>query len=495
MIVTFLGIDRHGLSFPGSVFFGFYIYWQPFELERQAKFQHSIAHHHTRWLGRNQELSMLQQRWSATLLCLLFLLVLLTACVEQQGPIGPAGPQGEQGPPGPEGATGVPGAPGAPGQSGVSFEPPSYVGSTACAECHQELYDVFSQSGHPWKLNPVVNGEPPDYPFSSLPSPPEGYTWDDVSYVIGGYNWKARFIDQQGYIITGPDENATTQYNLFNSAINMGDEWVGYHAGEANLPYDCGSCHTTGYVPEGHQDDRPGIIGTWAFPGIQCEECHGPGSLHANHPYAYQMQVDRDSAACGECHVRGGFEEINASDGFIQHHEQYEELFQSKHLALECVDCHDPHAGVVQLRQAGAQTTRTLCENCHFRQEENQDNEIHQELTIECVDCHMPRLVKNAIGNAEQFTGDIRTHVVAIDPDQVGQFSEDGSVALSQISLDFACRTCHRTDGLGNPKTDEELIETAVGYHTTPVPQAPQAGPTAGAEVTPTPGTAVTPTP
>ena len=35
-------------------------------------------------------------------------------------------------------------------------------------------------SGHPWKLNKVVDGEPPDYPYTNLPSPPEGYTWDDI---------------------------------------------------------------------------------------------------------------------------------------------------------------------------------------------------------------------------------------------------------------------------------------------------------------------------
>lgn len=413
---------------------------------------------------------------------------LLSACIEQPGPIGPAGPQGEQGPPGPTGPAGNPGAPGAAGQDGASYAPPTFIGSEACAECHQDLYDVFIQSGHPWKLNPVVNGEPPDYPFSDLPSPPPGYTWDQISYVIGGYNWKARFMDQQGYIITGEDENATTQYNLYNEALDMGDEWVGYHAGEANLPYDCGECHTTGYSPRGHQDDMPGIIGTWAFPGVQCEACHGPGSLHANHPLAYGMEVDRDAAACGQCHVRGEFTEVNAGSGFIQHHEQYEELFQSKHAVIDCVLCHDPHSGVVQLRESGEQTTRTLCENCHFKQAENQNNELHQQLTIDCIDCHMPRIVRSAVGDATAFTGDIRTHMVAIDPYQVSQFSEDGLVALSQISLDFACRTCHQPDGdgRGRPKTDEALLQTAINYHLIPLP-TPAAEPTVEAEATTTP--------
>jgi hypothetical protein len=343
-----------------------------------------------------------------------------------------------------------------------------YAGSETCSQCHEEIYNVFMKSGHPWKLNAVVDGTPPQYPFTEVPEPPEGYTWDDVSYVIGGYNWKARFIDKNGFIITG-DENATTQYNFANEVVGNDARWVAYHAGEEK-PYNCGTCHTTGYSawpPDSHQDDMPGLIGTWAEPGIQCEACHGPGSLHASDPRGVGMEVDRDPELCGECHLRGAPEAVNASGGFIKHHEQYEELFQSKHVTLDCVLCHDPHAGVVQLRQAEEQTTRTSCENCHFEKEKYQKSEVHQAMA-ECIDCHMPRVTKSAEGNAAMFTGDIRTHLMAIDPDQIGQFTEDGSEALSQLGLDFACRHCHIDGGKATPKTDEELSAMATGYHDRP---------------------------
>ena len=311
----------------------------------------------------------------------------------------------------------------------------------------------------------------PEYPFTTLPEPPEGYTWDDISYVIGGYNWKARFIDQDGYIITG-DENATTQYNFRNDDIDLGPSWVGYHAGETEKVYDCGTCHTTGYRPEGNQDDRPGLIGTWAEPGIQCEECHGPGSLHTSNPYSFDMDIDRSAESCGECHIRGDVTQIDASDGLIKHHEQYEELFQSKHLALDCVDCHDPHTGVVQLRQANEQTTRTTCEQCHFQEANYQNNDKHDSFQVDCIDCHMPRLSKSALGDPERYTGDLRTHVMAIDPFQIGQFTEDGSLALSQISLDFACKSCH-TPGTNFEKSDDELLDAALDYHARPDEQTP----------------------
>jgi len=406
------------------------------------------------------------------------IMLLMAACAGQEGPVGspgpagPAGPEGPQGPPGEEGPAGPVGPAGESAAAGAG-----YVGSQVCAGCHQDVSEVFLKSGHAWKLNPVVDGQPPEYPFTELTDLPEGYSWDDIAYVIGGYNWKARFVNQEGYIITDePGSSGNTeylnQYNYANENVGTDAGWVTYHSGEENLPYDCGSCHTTGYSPNGNQDDLPGLEGTWAEPGIMCEECHGPGSLHISNPQGVEMKIDRDAEQCGQCHRRGDIEEVNASGGFIQHHEQYEELFQGKHVVIDCVICHDPHTGVIQLRQAReddstVNTTRTQCENCHFEQAKYQKIEIHSAVRMDCIECHMPFMVKSAVGNPETFTGDIRTHIMAIDPQQIEQFNEDGSVALSQIGLNFACRHCHGA-GVGQEKTDDELIAGAEGYHNKP---------------------------
>lgn len=405
------------------------------------------------------------------IVALILVAALLSAC-GAEGPEGPPGPEGPQGPPGPEGAEGPQGPPGPegpqgpPGEAAAAPAGAEYAGSETCSACHEDVYAVFMRSGHASKLNPVVDGQPPEYPFTEVPDPPEGYTWDDVAYVIGGYNWKARFIDENGYIITG-DADATTQYNFANEVVGTDAHWVAYHAGEENKPYNCGPCHTTGYSPAGNQDGLPGMVGTWAEPGIRCEECHGPGSLHADNPTGVSMEVERDSELCGKCHLRGAPERVNARGGFIRHHEQYEELFQSKHITLDCVECHNPHAGVVQLRQADEQTTRTRCENCHFEKAKYQDSQVHPTVA-ECIDCHMPRVTKSAVGNAAIFTGDIRTHLMAIDSEQIGQFNEAGDEALSQLGLDFACRHCHVEGGSATPKTDDELVEKALGYHDRP---------------------------
>lgn len=409
----------------------------------------------------------------------LFLLTVLVlgGCTAEPGPVGPIGPEGPQGPPGPTGRDGVPGAPGPAGADGLSYAPPTFVGSEACAECHQDLYDVFIQSGHAWNQTAVVDGQPPQFPFTEIPNPPDGYTWEDISYVIGGYNWKAQFVDANGYLITGADANATTQYNLLNENLDMGDDWVAYHAGESNLSYNCGSCHTTGYTLSGNQDGLPGLTGTWAFSGVQCEECHGPGSAHANHPLSVGMEVDRDAESCNDCHGRNDVVQVMGSDGFIQHQDSYPDLFPGKHAVIDCVVCHDPHSGVMQLQKTDVATVQVPCESCHYDQVQVQNNTRHVRLGVDCVDCHMPFMKQVAVGDADTFTADLRIHLTAIDPQQIAQFAEDGT-ALPQIGLNFACRSCHE-NGSDGELTDEVLTQMATGYHT-PLP-APEP------EVTPTP--------
>ena len=404
-------------------------------------------------------------RKTGIFITLLLALGLLAACAAgSAGPVGPQGPTGSQGAPGqagPPGPMGPAGPSGPTGESGLSYHAPTYVGSDACQECHADLYASYMQTGHPYKLNKVVDGQPPVYPFSEVSNPPEGYTWDDILYVIGGYGWKARFVDQQGYIITG-DADATTQYNLYNKTLKLGDDWVAYHAGE-ELPYDCGSCHTTGYQPEGHQLGLPGLIGTWVEDGIGCEECHGPGENHVNDPYLVSMDINRDSELCGQCHIRGDVTEINASGGFIQHHEQYEELYESKKRVMRCVDCHNPHQTVKYASDIKVEPTKTACENCHFENKEYQ--KINDRRHATCIDCHMPRVSKSAVADPAMFSGDLRTHLMAINPNAASQFSADGSASQPYLALDFACRSCHREDGRGPNLEDAVLVEAALGFH------------------------------
>lgn len=394
------------------------------------------------------------------LLCVFAILlafVLMGGCA-QTGPTGPAGEPGlvgPPGPPGPPGEVGAPGPAGTPGRDGVSYTPPVYVGSETCGRCHEDYYNSYLQTGHANILTPVVDGQPVEHPFTEVDAPPAGYTWDDILYVVGGHNWKAHFIDQEGYLITGEE----AQYNLPNRWLDQGDNWVAYQPGE-RVPYTCGTCHTTGYVPEGNQHNLPGIVGSWAEDGVGCEACHGPGGNHVNDPYLVAMEVEQDSSLCLDCHIRSETSEIVVEGVLIDHQIDYQSPQAAKHRVMDCVTCHDPHQSTVH---ASGDPVTVGCESCHFEQQ------LYQKFAnfrhASCTDCHMPRMMVSALGSPAQFTGDVRSHLMSINPLQIEQFTPTGAFTQPYLSLNFACRSCHSEEGFATALSDEALIEMATGYH------------------------------
>jgi hypothetical protein len=360
-----------------------------------------------------------------------------------------------------------------------------YVTSETCRNCHVEYHNEMLASGHPYKLNAVVNGQAPTYPNSVVPSPPPGASrgqWSDIAYVIGGYGWKARFITaDSGWIMTSAinGDGVDVQYNLPRDDIGAGldAEWVSYHSDDLERkPYDCGRCHTTGwqsFADNGgvNQDGLVGILGTWEETGITCEECHGAGVDHVASQSASDITVDESSTLCGRCHIRGDEATIPASGGYIRHHEQYNELLAGAHtggsMDVGCNDCHDPHIGVLYGNDAAGGIVAT-CESCHPDQAARID---HNGLPT-CIDCHMPRATKSARAN-HKFEGDVRTHLFAVSTDAAANmFNADTTfVDKGYVTLDFACYSCH-TDPVtqqGGGFSEQSLADLALvanGIHT-----------------------------
>jgi hypothetical protein len=313
----------------------------------------------------------------------------------------------------------------------------------------------YAETGHAHALTRIVEGAAPEFPFSELSGPPEGYTWNDILYVIGGYGWMARFVDQSGNVITGD----TAQYNLENDMLDLGGDWAPYHTGE-QIPFDCARCHTTGYVPEGNQDGIAGLVGTWAEDNVGCERCHGPGGNHVNDPYFVDMEVERAGERCGECHSLGDLTTIEAADGFVIHMNQYQELFSSKKRVMDCVDCHNVHAPTHYGRGLAI---KSECDTCHFQQATYQ--KINDRRHAPCIECHMPLATKSAVADPAQFTADVRTHLFAINPQALTQLTDEGDASNPFVAIEFSCKGCHNEDGPGGPLPDEQLVEVATGFH------------------------------
>ncbi len=326
----------------------------------------------------------------------------------------------------------------------------------------------------------MANGQTPTLPFTSKAGLDSGLArvtdadgvtnnalgtpqgWGDVSYLIGGFNWKARWMDKDGYIVTG----TSTQWNVWL------DRMVAYNATSVNLKLSCGNCHTTGWraydasLNPRRQDNLPGMDGTFAEPGIQCEACHGAG---------YGLAI-----ACGECHSRDSerhnrtldsaglpysspFDRARDAKGLQRvmpggripsqpgaggplgdHHEQIEEIWSYDPVTLQptrsasflgshgdCMTCHNPHGSTVK-----------------------KDDPNY-----------------TGVKGVAPATGDIRTHTFKIrmshleptTPPQFTSLTGNGFV-FPYITTDYACRTCHNgVDLFTTP--DDLLIRFGFRFH------------------------------
>ena len=321
-----------------------------------------------------------------------------------------------------------------------------YVGSKTCYDCHPGKYNDFMVSGHPWSLRTADVAKNSPLPL------PAGYDWEIISYTIGGYEWKVDYVDHKGYIITtAGGEPGNNQYNL------MTGTWSDYQPGEEK-PFDCGSCHATGYSPEGNQGGLEGIVGTWVFEGIQCEACHGPGETHVeladrdaiDAVLRSVISINTSSASCGSCHARGDpTTEITAEDGFISNHQQYNELLASPHSFLSCVTCHDPH-------KKAELSIVAECADCHKNEAAAFTGSTMQQVGVSCTDCHMPMATQSAV-SLGSYMGDVRTHLFRINTDPNASMFDGGS-ANDFVTLDFACLQCHQDKDIqwaGNNTEDD----------------------------------------
>lgn len=390
--------------------------------------------------------------------------------------------------------------------TGSSLYAQEWVGSDACQECHVVKYNDWIESGHPYKFSVIENNTPPTYPefvanFQDtwIENLGDGtHTWEDVAGVIGGFGWKSRFVGQDGHLIGTAGSAYSTGYghNQFNFFGGENHGWVDYNPDNEKIyNYSCFKCHTTGGTTDGTW--LPGVegLGTFTEGGIGCESCHGPGGDHVEDPNnsnidrVYEFaHLDNDLGGlkingevmtpdpnrddvnfmCGTCHNRSYTSPINASGGFIKHHEQWDEIVATKHYenGMDCSSCHDPHKRVVW---EGDGITMN-CGTCH----NEQFNLTNHSAATTCVDCHMPYAAKSGTTRGMSgYKGDVRSHLVKIIPDTASMFTADGSAVKDDderpaaLSPAFSCLGCHNDDpdDAIPDKTLEEAAEQAQDMH------------------------------
>lgn len=376
----------------------------------------------------------------------------------------------------------------------------SFIGAAACGSCHSDYASLNALHGHANALTPIL-GQPPVFPEAAtragVPNPPSTFAWSDISYVIGGYTKRARFLDLAGFILTNGTSGVDSQWNLEFPANGTTAGFVAYEASQATpLPFDFDMLqrYTTGPMMQDpaaplSQENRAGIRGEFVEAGVQCEACHGPGSKHPPAPGPRTLFVDsQGTQTCNACHsVPYGTTEmtIPAADGFVVPQAQHQELLASGgHSSFSCTFCHDPHVSVTYERSSAI---RNECTACHS----DMNMALHADKvftrgdyseTLSCESCHMPFAVRDASNATAAVVGDVgrmgdtRSHIFRINPantDFTTMFSDDMmSVRLDEdgmaaATIDFVCFRCH--NGIGAFSIQASLAaDIATNMHANP---------------------------
>ena len=186
-----------------------------------------------------------------------------------------------------------------------------YVGSKACASCHQDQYDRWSKT----KMANVVR-DPKIHPdrgvvadFSKPDPKIVTFGVKDVDFTYGSI-WKQRFFHKQGSTYVPYPAQWDVAHKTWSKyhVPDTGDWWAlkypdpkGDNTNRPTGPL-CDGCHSVGYDIATEQPVE------W---NVGCEMCHGAGSAHATRPTKdnilnpARMDYVRANDTCIQCHSQG----------------------------------------------------------------------------------------------------------------------------------------------------------------------------------------------
>ncbi len=335
-----------------------------------------------------------------------------------------------------------------------------YVGISTCASCHPDKLETFQHTGmglsfnhatkrkssatfgahvivhdsnsgfsyHPYFLNDeffikeyrIQNGD-------------TVYQQDvRVDYIVGsGQHTNSHIVEEEGYLYQAPITfyvqegkwDLAPGFELQNSRFNR------------VLDAECISCHNS----------MPKMIGESRFKfeqvglGIDCERCHGPGSLHVKERASgggvdirtetdrtivnpAKLSLERQIDVCQRCHLQGlnllkkdkqfvdfkpGMKLSDVFDIYLPDFEGNQDEFDmANHAArfqksecfiqtkgsdkdFTCITCHNPH---ISVEHTNTNVYNASCGECHSKEKCSADQKERLAVGDDCVQCHMPRL-------------------------------------------------------------------------------------------------------
>ncbi|HME31206.1 MAG TPA: multiheme c-type cytochrome [Terriglobales bacterium] len=309
-----------------------------------------------------------------------------------------------------------------------------YVGNEACAKCHAAIFESYQRTAMAHASGPATdNPITGDFLHKKSGVNYRIYTQDrkvwlsferpgdpsvrgkrELLYYIGqGRRGRTYLFSVDGFLFESP-VNWYTDKHMWDMAPAYGN----VREAPMNLPAltSCLDCHVSGIQPPIQGTENRYTMPVFAYSGVTCERCHGPGAAHANGGTIVnpaKLAADRRDAVCMQCHLEGNaaierpgkhlyeFRPGDDLSAYIRYYlraderqsslraaSQFEALAQSvckkkSGAAMSCMSCHDPH------RPPSAEERvsfyREKCMACHAGLSTK-----HHANQPDCTSCHMP---------------------------------------------------------------------------------------------------------
>ena len=345
-----------------------------------------------------------------------------------------------------------------------------YVGKEVCQNCHAQIAQTFQHTGMGSSFEQATRTKSAgDFsrqtavrdPFRNLWYSP---FWKDDSMVMREYRLDGRDTifrrDEVVDLIVGSGQHTNSHLCMRNGFLTQMPLTFYTQKGKWDLPpgfengnnsrfsrkigLECMSCHNAypAFVP-GSENKYA------ALPkGIDCERCHGPGSLHVNRKQKGEwidtaiavdysivnpakLSIERQFDVCQRCHLQGNAvlkegksffdfkpgmrlsdymtvflprysnsdhsfimashaDRLKQSACFIQSNRSadHKKNLRPYRNGLTCITCHNPHVSVKETR-----ITRfnEACKGCHQKNECSLSLAQRASKENNCVTCHMPK--------------------------------------------------------------------------------------------------------
>ncbi|MBL7717340.1 MAG: tetratricopeptide repeat protein [Flavipsychrobacter sp.] len=335
-----------------------------------------------------------------------------------------------------------------------------YVGMETCRGCHQSIYDTYIQTGMGQSFDyatrqksaadfspahALVYDKELDYYYKPYWENDSLYVLEfrldgkdtihklrqKIDYIIGsGQHTNSHIFSSNGYFHQAPI--------TFYTQKKQWDLAPGFEKGNSSrfsrmIELECMSCHN-GY-PRFEAESQNKF--TQVQTGIDCERCHGPGSLHVAAKQAgdivdtskgpdytivnpRRLSTDLQNNICQRCHLQGiavlndgktffdfrpGMHLSEVMNVFMPQYEgARDKMIMASHVErmkkstcfvssgkMSCITCHKPHVSV----KFTPRTQYTdACKSCHGGNSQTACTEqlpLRAKVNDDCVTCHMPR--------------------------------------------------------------------------------------------------------